>query len=246
MKSYKLIIIVAMAFFLGACAPAQKKSTPMPSYGPEQYPDPGAVTEADSPSLFQPNRTQFLFGDNRARNVGDIVTVHIEESSDAESRANTDYDRDNNLSLGVSNFFDQESMRAIPLNAATGGLMPGLGPTGEIGENPMVQSNSLRDFEGDGTTSRGSDVQASISARVVEVLDGGVMHVEGARQIKVNNETQIIAVRGLVRSRDVDSNNSVSSTQLADAQIEMYGEGILADQQRPGWLTRVLGRVWPF
>ena len=233
MKSYKLIIIVAMAFFLGACAPAQKKSTPMPSYGPEQYPDPDAVTEADSPSLFQPNRTQFLFGDNRARNVGDIVTVHIEESSDAESRANTEYDRDSTMDLS-----------SMPISAATGAIFPGAGTPGEMQQ--QFQSQSDRDFEGDGTTSRGSDVQASVSARVVEVLDGGVMHVEGARQIKVNNETQIIAVRGLVRSRDVDSNNSVSSTQLADAQIEMYGEGILADQQRPGWLTRVLGRVWPF
>ncbi|WP_291321899.1 flagellar basal body L-ring protein FlgH [Desulfonatronospira sp.] len=235
MNTYKVIIVFFAAIFLAACAPAHKKSTPMPSYGPEQYPDPGAITEADSPSLFQPHRTRFLFGDNRARNVGDIVTVHIQESSDAESRANTDYDRSSAMNFN-----------SMPISAVAGGFFPGVGPAGTMGADPRVSSDSTSDFEGDGTTSRGSNVQASISARVVEVMDGGVMHIEGARQIKVNNETQIIAVRGLVRSRDVDSNNSISSTQLADAQIEMYGEGILADQQRPGWLSRALGKVWPF
>jgi flagellar L-ring protein precursor FlgH len=78
------------------------------------------------------------------------------------------------------------------------------------------------------------------------MLPGRVMQVEGARRIRVNNETQILVVRGLVRQRDIAADNTVSSTALAEAQIEVYGEGVLADKQRPGWMTRVLDNIWPF
>ncbi|MBU1610573.1 MAG: flagellar basal body L-ring protein FlgH, partial [Proteobacteria bacterium] len=73
-----------------------------------------------------------------------------------------------------------------------------------------------------------------------------VMQVEGARRIRVNNETQILIVRGLVRQRDIAADNTVNSSSLAEADIEVYGEGVLADKQRPGWMTRILDHVWPF
>lgn len=72
------------------------------------------------------------------------------------------------------------------------------------------------------------------------------MQVEGAREIRVNEENQIIAVRGLVRPRDIQADNTVPSSYLADARIEYFGQGVLADKNRPGWLTRILDNVWPF
>ncbi|MFP4108662.1 MAG: flagellar basal body L-ring protein FlgH, partial [Desulfonatronovibrio sp.] len=111
---------------------------------------------------------------------------------------------------------------------------------------PLVEAGSVSDFEGSGTTTRNTNVTASISARVVRVMEGGVMQIEGARNIKVNGENQIIVVRGLARARDVASDNSIPSTHLADAHIEVYGKGIVADKQKPGWLTQLLDRVWPF
>ena len=247
MKSCKMYITVFLAgIMLSACAPAHQKSTSMPSYAPEPYIDHLENVQVDTPSLFNQGRSEFLFSDNRARHVGDIVMVHIVESSSASNRATTTTERDSSLNLGVNSLFGQTNMHALPLNTATGGLLPGVGPRGAVGDTPMVQASSVSDFDGSGTTTRNTNVTASISARVVRVMDGGVMQLEGARNIKVNGENQIIIVRGLARSRDVASDNSIRSTHLADAHIEVFGEGIIADKQRPGWLTQLLDRVWPF
>lgn len=246
MRKANLLLILLLVWMLAACAPSQQKSSPMPSYAPEPYVDSLENVTMQTPSLFNQNRAEFLFSDNRARNVGDIVLVHIVESSSATNRATTRAERESSMNLGVSNLFGQNSMHAIPLNVATGGLLPGVGPSGAVGNTPLVQANSVSDFEGTGETTRNTNVSASISARVVRVLDGGVLQVEGARNIKVNGENQIIVVRGLARSRDVSSDNSILSSNLADAHIEVYGQGILADKQKPGWLAQLLDRVWPF
>ncbi len=240
------ILLAFMAGLLLACAPAHNKSTPMPAYAPEPYIDSLEKVEMDTPSLFNPQRSEFLFSDNRARRVGDLVVVNIVEYSRATNRASTTTERESSLNLGVSSLFGQNSMHALPLNTATGGMLPGLGPRGAVGDTPLVRANSVSDFEGSGSTTRNTDVTASVSARVVRVLDGGVMQIEGARNIKVNGENQVIVVRGLARSRDVAADNSILSTHLADAHIEVYGQGILADKQKPGWLARLLDRVWPF
>jgi flagellar L-ring protein precursor FlgH len=70
--------------------------------------------------------------------------------------------------------------------------------------------------------------------------------VEGGREVRVNDETQIVVVRGIIRSRDIGPDNSIASTAMADARIELYGQGVLADKQKPGWLTRILDNMWPF
>ncbi|WP_084302014.1 flagellar basal body L-ring protein FlgH [Desulfonatronovibrio hydrogenovorans] len=242
----RIYIIIAAGIMLAACAPAQHKPTPMPSYSPEPYIDSMETVEMDSPSLFNRNRSEFLFSDNRARNVGDLVMVNILEDTEAKNEADTTANRRSSVNLGVEHFMNRNSMHAIPLDTATGGLLPGLGPRGTVGEDPMIQAGSTSNFQGTGETNRESFVRAIISARVVRVLDGGVLQIEGARNIKVNGENQIIVVRGLARSRDVGPNNSIDSTQLADAHIEVYGQGILADKQKPGWLARLLDKVWPF
>jgi flagellar L-ring protein precursor FlgH len=102
------------------------------------------------------------------------------------------------------------------------------------------------DFKGEGETSRESSMTASISTRVVRVLGNGNLLVAGSRQVKVNAEDQVIVISGVIRPEDIAPDNSVLSTNVADARIEYYGRGVLADKQRPGWLGRVLDWVWPF
>ena len=70
--------------------------------------------------------------------------------------------------------------------------------------------------------------------------------LKGAREIRVNEETEYMVVRGMIRSKDVSADNSVLSTQIADASIEYYGKGVLADKQKPGWFSRLMDNVWPF
>ncbi|MFP4455357.1 MAG: flagellar basal body L-ring protein FlgH [Desulfonatronovibrio sp.] len=247
MKSYMVyVLLMIVCGVLFACAPVQQKPTAAPSYAPEPYIDSHENVQMDTPSLFEQSRSEFLFSDNRARQVGDLVMVKIEEFSSAENEAKTNTEKDSSLDLGVDSFFGRSSINALPLDAATGGLLPGLGPEGAVGSTPLVEAGSESKFEGSGDTNRTTEVKAIISARVVRVMEGGVMQIEGARNIKVNGENQIIVVRGLARARDVASDNSILHTQLADAHIEVYGKGIVADKQKPGWLTQLLDRVWPF
>jgi flagellar L-ring protein precursor FlgH len=89
-------------------------------------------------------------------------------------------------------------------------------------------------------------VTATISAKVVEVFPNGNLAVEGKREIYVNNEKKEILLQGIVRPRDIASDNSVLSTQVADAKIMLTGIGVVGEKQRPGWLTRIFDGVWPF
>ncbi|WP_457570521.1 flagellar basal body L-ring protein FlgH [Desulfovulcanus sp.] len=240
----KKIIYLMLALALFACAPATKQAKPVPAFTPPP-PEKIIEDEVDPASLFDPDQASFLFTDNRARRVGDIVVVNIVENVTATNKATTKSEKDSSINFGVQNFFGQSRMRTIPLGAPFG-MTGGIGFNTPVGATPMVKAGSVSKFNGNGETKREANVSASVAARVVKVLNGGVLQIEGARQIKVNGEKQIIVVRGLVRARDVGPDNTIASTYLADAQIEIYGQGILADKQKPGWLTRILDHIWPF
>ena len=78
------------------------------------------------------------------------------------------------------------------------------------------------------------------------MLPNGNLVVEGRRRVQVNYETQIMIIRGIVRPRDVDADNTVLSTQIADAEIIYAGEGVISEKQKPGWLSRGVDKTWPF
>ncbi|HDQ40728.1 MAG TPA: flagellar basal body L-ring protein [Desulfonatronum sp.] len=230
--------ILTLGLLVGAyaCAPATTQSVPTPllTQGVEIPPP----AEQNPGSLFNPASAEMLFADNRARRVGDIVMINIVENSQATNKATTDASRDSSIGMGIEHLLDQ---RLINMG------LSGLGVDRDnFGDTPLIRASSTSEFKGDGETKRESTITATVGARVVRVLQGGVLQVEGAREIRVNNETQIIVVRGLVRSTDIDQDNTIPSTHMADATIEFYGMGILADKQRPGWLTRILENVWPF
>ena len=121
-------------------------------------------------------------------------------------------------------------------------------PSGSNFFNPFssVQSDYSNTFDGSGSTARSGDLTAYMSARIIQVLPNGNLVIEGNREVRVNNENQIITLTGIVRPRDISSANVVQSTYLADARISYSGTGVLNDQQRPGWLARILDKVWPF
>lgn len=231
MRRYLVVMLAAVALF--GCTPQPKISQPMPVLNPpvEQAPPP----QENPGSLYEPSGADYLFTDNRARRVGDIVQVNIVETSSGKHTADTTSDRDSTMSMGISNWWGRGKAK-----------VPFVGSIGDVGADPIIGGTVANTFEGTGETARTSNVSATVAARVVNVMPGGLLQIEGARQVKVNNETQILVVRGLVRSKDIRPNNSVTSNYIANAQIEYYGQGVLADKQRPGWLTRLLDHTWPF
>lgn len=173
-----------------------------------------------------------MFINQKARRIGDIVTIKIVEAASATNQASTNTDRKNDMSIGLSNFFGLENRYT-----ATSSFF-----------NPFSSLTSGYDseFEGAGATKRSGALEAFITARIVQQLPNGNMIIEGNREVRVNNENQIITLTGMVRPRDISSDNIILSTYIADARISYSGSGIVNDRQKPGWLARLLDMIWPF
>lgn len=173
----------------------------------------------------------FLFLDNRARNVNDVVTVIISETPTATQKADTQTARQSSPSASISKVLGLDFTKHNYLH---------------MGSPPTIAASVNNSFKGSGSTDRSGSVLATISARVVQVLPNGNLVIRGQRAITINRETQYITLSGIVRPTDIDKDNTVQSARIADAQISYTGKGVLADQQGPGWLSRILDKIWPF
>jgi flagellar L-ring protein precursor FlgH len=174
------------------------------------------------------NTTNNYFVDQRAKGIGDIITIRIIEVSQASEKATTDTGRSSEINASISNFFGLE--KQYPYYAA----------------NPLIKANTKNDFAGTGETTRTGSLSATISAKVVDLLPNGNLAIEGKRELYINNEKKEILLQGVVRPRDIAYDNSVYSTQVADAKVIYTGIGVIGEKQRPGWITRVFDIVWPF
>jgi flagellar L-ring protein precursor FlgH len=191
----------------------------------------GEALVPEEGSLWTDVGSSRLFSDSRARRVGDLVTVRISEKPTGKLTAKTETSRDSSIEAGIPNLV---------------GIMETYGKNHSVDEESMFKANFKPSFKGEGTNDRSGELEAYVTARVVQVLTNGHLRIWGKQDIKVNNETQHISVSGIVRPEDIDTNNQVQSTYVADAQITYSGTGVIADKQQPGWLMRGLDRIWPF
>ncbi|MEE4113960.1 MAG: flagellar basal body L-ring protein FlgH [Desulfobacteraceae bacterium] len=205
--------------------PSRPVSAPSPAAAIPQSPADGSLWHDDAPLIA-------MFTDQKARTVGDIVTIKIAESSEATNKASTATDRSSSLSASVDAFFNAE--KRFPAD------QPFFNPFAKVAGG--VES----DFQGNGTTKRSGDLNAYITALVTQVLPNGNLVVSGSREVLINNENQIIQLTGVVRPRDINAENQVLSTYIADARISYSGTGVVNDRQKPGWLTTIVMKVWPF
>ncbi len=232
------LLLSGLALLAGCNAEHEKPAPIAPVTPAQNYTEPEQC-RANPGSLFSLSSANNLFEDNRARRVGDLVVVQVVENTKAKNKAETSADRESGTELGVQAAFGRSDIS--PLYFTPGNIM-----AGQIGVNPIVSANSKSNFSGTGETKRENYVTTSVGARVTQLLPGGLLQVEGAREVRVNGETEYMVVRGLVRPSDIRSDNTVLSTQLADSSISYYGSGIIADKQKPGWLSRLLDNIWPF
>lgn len=176
-------------------------------------------------------RMSGLFADQKARNVGDVLTVNIVEVSQASESATTATTRKSQTAAQVSGLFGLETKPN--------------GPWKNLG-NVINVNTPNNDFTGTGQTTRQGSLSATITARVMEVMPNGNLAIEGKREIYVNNEKKEILLQGVVRPKDIAFDNTISSTQVADAKVIYTGIGVVAEKQRPGWGARLFDFVWPF
>ncbi len=228
-RRFSLFAGIALGLLGVSCAPGQ--------YAARRYeqqarsrPLPGEVSRQESSdgSLWpgHAGRT-FLFGDEKASSIGDIVTVRVTESASASKNANTTTKRDSSTKVEVGTLFGIESS----LNG---------------GNSSLVDASQVNDFTGSGQTTRQGNLTAIVASTIVDLMPNGNFFIEGRKKIIVNNEAQYIILSGEIRPQDVAPDNSILSTQMANSEIVYTGAGVIGDKQRPGWASRILDQIWPF
>jgi flagellar L-ring protein precursor FlgH len=222
----KHTLLLLLALSLIGCA---VEKTDIKTAGFEEPPMRPAADYSNG-SIWQSN-SGGLTDDLKARRRGDIVTIVISETASASKQANTDTSRDSTMGAGIPNLMGLEKLGIFKNNLDLANI---------------IKANANSSFKGAGSTSRQENLNATITARVTEVLPNGNLMIEGRRNIKVNEEDQIIVLEGTVRSRDIAPDNTVNSIYVADARISYSGRGIISDRQSPGWLMNIIDKVWPF
>lgn len=171
------------------------------------------------------NQAATLFTDVKAYGLNDIVTVRIEERARAERDAATELDRSGSFVFGAD---------AAQKLEESG-----------VASDRLLEAASENNFSSTGRTGRSEDVRFTVAATVTQVLPNGNVFLEGHRVVLVNDEEHHFYISGVARVEDISRENSIASFQLADAEIEFTGLGVLTEQQKPGWLTRFFQLINP-
>jgi flagellar L-ring protein precursor FlgH len=223
----KQMYLLLLLLLLSGCA---VERTNVKTAGFED-PQPKPPADYSNGSVWQ-STSSGLTDDLKARRKGDTLTIVISEIASASKEAKTDTSRDSSVSAGIPALMGLENSGFVKNNFA------------DLAK--LISASTNTSFEGAGSTSRQENLKATITARVVDVLPSGNLMIEGRRNIRVNEEDQIIVLEGTVRSRDIAQDNTVNSIYVADARISYSGRGIISDRQSPGWLMNIIDKVWPF
>jgi len=186
---------------------------------------------ATAQSLWHDDSSRSMFADKRATSVGDIITIIVSEASTASKNNETKTEKKSGLTAAIASFLYPQS---------AGGFLS------HKGQMPAMSYNSDATHDGSGNINNSETVVAKIAVRVVDVLPNRNLIVEGKRETAFSGERQTIVLRGVVRSDDVASDNTVFSYNVADATIQIIGKGAVSDSQRKGWFTRVWDKLNPF
>jgi flagellar L-ring protein precursor FlgH len=173
-----------------------------------------------------------LFSYRRATRPGDIVTVVVSEQTLADGTANTKLSR--------------QSTAAAQITSLLGLMQQIAAKDARISPGALVGATTKTSFNGAGATDRSASLSATIPAVVVGRQANGLLRIEGHRVFLVNNEEHHFYISGLVRRDDIDDRNELASDRIAEAEVEFTGRGAVTNQNRQGWLARVLDVVWPF
>jgi len=168
-----------------------------------------------------------MVADRKAASKGDILTIVVAESAVAQSSQSKKSNRESTLDDSVSKF-----------------IYSGLGT--HNGSLPGLTIGGKAAYTGGGDISNSQSVSARAAVLVTDVLPNGNLVVEGVRIVTFSGETQYVVLHGLVRPDDIARDNSVVSTNIADAKVEFYAEGALSDAQKRGWLSKVYEKLRPF
>ena len=213
-----------LALLLTACATPKRGD---PEYAPAMPVSLQAPTES-SDSIYQLGSAWLLHEDIKARRIGDMLTVILEEQTDAVKTAETDTTKNTNVSI-------------------TGTTV--LGDTVTRNGNAILDTDleSGHSFDGGGESTQSNSLTGSVTVTVVDVLVNGNLLVQGEKWIHINQGEEYLRLKGIVRTIDINPDNTISSVRVANAKIQYSGDSTLDDTNNMGWLAKFFNSPWmPF
>lgn len=176
-------------------------------------------------SLFKANYVNNIYSDSKAHRVGDIISVILSESTQAQKNAKTELKKENSASLDP---------------------IVGLGGTGVTFNDDAIQFGLSQDsdFKGDSKTNQGNSLSGNISVHVLRVLPNGNLMIRGEKWMTLNNGDEYIRLTGIIRAQDISSSNTIISSKIANARIQYAGTGAFAEAQEQGWLSKFFSSTW--
>ena len=230
MKRFVSVLALSGITALAGCvAPTPRPNDPY--YAPvlPRTPLPAA---ANNGSIYQAGFEQNLYSDRKAFRVGDIITITLNERTQASKNANSQMDKTSNTSVGLTSLFGSSLTTNNPIGGNDLSLNAGY--------------NSDRATKGDSKSGQSNSLTGSITVTVADVLPNGIIAVRGEKWLTLNTGDELVRIAGLVRADDIATDNTVSSTRVADARITYSGKGEIARGSRQGWLNRFFSILSPF
>ncbi|MBH9394978.1 flagellar basal body L-ring protein FlgH [Pseudomonas aeruginosa] len=231
MNRLMIVSLLGIATALGGCVnPPPKPNDPY--YAPvlPRTPLPAAQNTG---AIYQAGFEQNLYDDRKAFRVGDIITITLNEKTQASKKANSDIQKDSKTKMGLTSLFGSGMTTNNPIGGGDLSL--------------SAEYGGSRDAKGDSQAGQSNSLTGSITVTVAEVLPNGILSVRGEKWMTLNTGNELVRIAGLVRADDIATDNTVSSTRVADARITYSGTGAFADASQPGWLDRFfLSPLWPF
>ncbi len=209
---------------------AIKNPTARPGYKPVQMPMPAAQPASYNPNSLWRNGSRAFFKDQRAHQVGDILTVKVNITDKANFANETKRSRTNTDNTTVNDLF---GLSKVPL---FGSAIPG----------NIANTDSSTALDGKGSVNRSEALTTNVAAVVTQVLPNGNLVIEGKQDIRVNFEMRELIVGGIVRPEDIESDNTIESSKIAEARIAYGGRGQITDVQQQRYGSQVLDVLLPF
>ena len=205
--------------------------TTSPGYKPVQMPMPTPQPASFNPNSLWRNGSRAFFKDQRAHQVGDILTVKVNINDTAQFQDQTQVQRTSTEDSGITNFIGANTI----VNPAKA-ILPG----SIITANTDTQSNAT------GSINRQDQLLTNVAAVVTQVLPNGNMVIEGKQEVRLNAEMRVLVVAGVVRPEDIESDNQIDLAKIAEARVAYGGKGTLSDIQQPPWGQQALSVLLPF
>ncbi|MEG5265748.1 flagellar basal body L-ring protein FlgH [Pseudomonas sp. JDS28PS106] len=225
-----IVSLCGITMLAGCVAPAARPNDPY--YAPVLPRTPMSAA-ANNGAIYQAGFEQNMYGDRKAFRVGDIITITLSERMAASKAASSDLSKDSTNSIGLTSLFGSGLTANNPVGGGNLSLNAGYSGSRESsGEGKAAQSNSLT---------------GSVTVTVADVLPNGILAVRGEKWMTLNTGDELVRIAGLIRADDIATDNTVSSTRIADARITYSGTGAFADTSQPGWFDRFfLSPLFPF